>query len=123
MLYLVILYLYLQIIDVAKEHLELVKDERCTYREVCKSARQNLKDIFTVNGTCQPPGPGSVVPPLSNNTVMHYSFDMAQQVRQMSTNNNIVIPVLLGALSIRSLSAWSRVLFDPQEMRYFWHLL
>ena len=85
--------------------------DNTTYRDVCKSARQNLKDTFTTDGTLQPPGPGSVIPPLSNRTVMHYSFDMAQQVIKMS-NNNITIPVFIGALSIRPLSTRSCLFFN-----------
>lgn len=69
-----------QMIDAARDHLELVKKERSVYREVCKATRTNLKDKFTIDGICQPPGPGSRIPPLQNNMKMHYSFDMAQQV-------------------------------------------
>lgn len=69
-----------QIISLASDHLQIVKQERSVYREICKSARQNLKDMFTMDGTCQPPGPGSIIPALHNNMKMHYSFDMAQQV-------------------------------------------
>lgn len=81
----------LQIIDVAKVHLELVKEERNTYREVCKASRQNLKDIFTTaDGTCQPPPPSSMTPALSTKTVMHYSFDMAQQVKHVYINTFVI---------------------------------
>ena len=71
-----------QIIDEAKDHLQLVKDERCAYRNACKSARQNFKNAFTIDGVCQSPVPDSMVQPLSNKTVMHYSFNMAQQVNR-----------------------------------------
>ena len=65
-------------------------------------------DTFTTDGTLQPPGPDSVIPPLSNRTVMHYSFDMAQQIIKVAINN-ITIPVFIGALSIRPLS--NQILF------------
>ena len=68
-------------IDAARDHLELVKVERAVYRDECKATRMNLKNQFTIDGTCQPPAPGSQIPPLQNTMKMHYSFDMAQQVR------------------------------------------
>lgn len=74
-------YLFIQIIDLAKDHLANVKEECSAYREICKSAQQNLKDIFTSAEIFQPPGPGSMIAPLTNRTTMHYSFDMAQQVK------------------------------------------
>ena len=61
--------------------MQLVKEERHTYREVCKTSKENLKATFCTG----PPGPGSVIPPLSNKTAMHYSFDMAQQVNKVCT--------------------------------------
>ena len=61
--------------------MQLVQEERCTYRDACKTSRENLKAIFSMG----PPGLGSMIPPLSNKIAMHYSFDMAQQVNKIYT--------------------------------------
>ena len=72
------------------------------YREMCKSTRKELKDKFTIEGICQPPGPGSMIPPTSNNIKMHYSFDMAQQV---SFTTQVIIHILA---YIRCIIHWIR---------------
>ena len=76
----VFLYL-LQVISLARDHLKIVSEERTAYRTICKTTRQNLKDQFEVDGTLQLPAPGSMIPPMSTEVKMHYSFDMAQQVK------------------------------------------
>ena len=75
-----ILYL-LQVISLARDHLKIVGEERSAYRTICKTTRQNLKDHYEVDGTLQPPAPGSMVPAMNTEITMHYSFDMAQQVK------------------------------------------
>ena len=68
----------LQAIKAAEEHLVAVAKERSKYSSACKDSKSDLIALFT-NGTFQPPPPGSRVPPLSHDTTVHYSFDMAQQ--------------------------------------------
>ena len=58
-----------------------VTTERSVYQEACKSSRQAVKDNFTSGGSFSLPAPGSIVSPVSNDIKIHYSFDMAQQVR------------------------------------------
>ena len=67
-------------IDKAKNHLDDVTKERKLYREVCKTSRDNIKSAFTSNGSFQPPAPNSAIPPRQTPVMIHYSFDMAQQV-------------------------------------------
>ena len=68
----------LQAIKTTEEHLVAVAKERSKYRSACKDSKSELITLFT-NGTFRPPPPGSAVPPLSHDTTVHYSFDMAQQ--------------------------------------------
>ena len=42
--------LYFQVNDSAKQHLKIVSSERSLYREVCRSSRQTLKNMFTSEG-------------------------------------------------------------------------
>ena len=70
----------LQAIKAAEEHLAAVAKERSLYKSVCKDSKSNHAALFTANGTFQPPPPGSAVPSLCHDTVVYYSFDMAQQV-------------------------------------------
>jgi len=68
------------VISLAKKHLKVVSEERNAYRAICTTARQNIKEQFEVEG---PPAPGSIIPPMSTEMKMHYSFDMAQQVNKI----------------------------------------
>ena len=70
----------LQAIKAAEEHLAAVAKEQSLYKSVCKDSKSNLVALFTSNGIFQPPPPGSAVPSLCHDTVVHYSFNMAQQV-------------------------------------------
>ena len=72
---------YSQILSTAKTHLDAVSAERKLYRDVCKSSRDTLKATFTTDGYLQPPPPRSNTRPCSVEMTMHYSFDMAQQVK------------------------------------------
>ena len=60
-----------------------VTSERSLYREACKSSREAVKAYFKSGETFNPPSPGSMVTPASNNVKVHYSFDMAQQVHKI----------------------------------------
>ena len=112
-------YLYIQIIDVARVHQELVEEKCNRYREVCKASRQNLMDIFTTaDSTCQPSPPSSMTPALSMKTVMHYSFNMAQQVKHVYIAT-FVICIGLGTLSIRSLQPGPVYFLTPRKCAIF----
>ena len=72
-----------QALDTAKQHMKTVEIERNAYREACKLSREKLKTIFTnPDGVLEPPPPSSYIPPRSHKMEVHYSFDMAQQVKQ-----------------------------------------
>lgn len=78
-----------QILQAAKVHLDAVTQERKLYREVCKTSRETLKTTYSsADGVLHPPPPRCTVPPCSVQMTMHYSFDMAQQVK---VNNKVVI--------------------------------
>ena len=76
---------FIQTIDKAKDHLEIVTTERSLYRDACKSSREALKAAFTEGDLFQPPPPLSYSPPKSHQMTVHYSFDMAQQVNEWYT--------------------------------------
>ena len=73
-------------ISLAKDHLKIVGEERSANWTICKTTRQNLKDHYEVDGTLQPPAPGSMLPAMNTEITMHYSFDMAQQVKNVQYN-------------------------------------
>jgi len=89
-----------QIIDKAKVHLETVTSERSLYRSACKSSRDSLKTMFTAADVFQPPSPSSFLSPKSHNITVHYSFDMAQQVKKTTSVHTcisvirFIIPVI-----------------------------
>ena len=71
---------FLQVIKAAEKHIAAVTAERSYYRSTCKTCDENLKTIYTVDGSFQPPPPAAMIQPMTNDTTGHYSFDMAQQV-------------------------------------------
>ena len=62
----------------------LASKERSLYRSVCNNAKQETRKVFTVNDKFSSPPPFFSLQPCSNQTTMHYSFDMAQQVHYPS---------------------------------------
>ena len=68
-------FIYFKAIKSAEEHIGLVQKERAHYRECLNVSSTNCKTSFPVV-----PPPGSCLPANSADTVIHYSFDMAQQV-------------------------------------------
>ena len=79
-----LLFLFFQAIKEAEKHLAAVTKERSYYRNICEESKENIQQLFTSAGEFQPPAPGTMIPPLQNNTTIHYSFDMAQQVLNIS---------------------------------------
>ena len=49
--------------------------------------------LYTANGHFSPPLPGARIPPLSNDTLVHYSFDMAQQVTVCARMRKTILDV------------------------------
>ena len=74
-----------QTIDKAKSHLDAVPKERTLYCEVCKASREELKSVFMMSGTFQPPAHNSSIPPRNTSIKVDYSFNMAQQVSLQQT--------------------------------------
>ena len=62
----------------------MVSKERKHYREACKECKDNMRQMFTVDEKYIPPPVAMPHPAMSVNTTIHYSFDMAQQVRDFS---------------------------------------
>ena len=62
----------------------MVSKERKHYREACKECKDNVQQMFTVDEKCVPPPVAVPHPAMSVNATIHYSFDMAQQVRDFS---------------------------------------
>ena len=68
----------------AEQHLLLATKERSYYRAVCETAKQSVRQHFQHGGVFSPPPPSSRREPCSLPSVVHYSFDMAQQVHYPS---------------------------------------
>lgn len=68
----------------AVEYLLLATKERSYYREACDTAKQTVRQTFQLAGKFTPPLPSSRLRPCSLPSVVHYSFDMAQQVHYPS---------------------------------------
>ena len=58
--------------------------ERSYYRTLCETAKQSLRQLFGQGGVFSPPPPSSRSEPCSLPSVVHYSFDMTQQVHYPS---------------------------------------
>jgi len=74
----------LQALKIAENHLTSVSLERTFYKDICKKSHENFKTCYTFNNKFQPPPFGTISRPLLLTTKIHYSFDMAQQVLDMS---------------------------------------
>ena len=88
----------LQAIMAAEEHITLLTKERSYYRNICEESKKNMHLLCTADaGSFEPPPPHSMIVPLSNDTTVYYSFDMAQQVIYMivhiytSTQNTLIL--------------------------------
>ena len=64
----------------AEKHLFFETKERSYYREVYDTSKREIRAKFEVDGEFTPPAPHSQLQPCSLDCVVHYSFDMAQQV-------------------------------------------
>ena len=90
---------FTQVIRQAEEHLRVVTRERDYYRQVCKDSRDLLKAIFSKDGTFYPPPATLNYAAMSLDCVVHYSFDMAQQVCNLTVlTYNVVIYFITGPL-------------------------
>ena len=74
-----ILFHTLQVIKYA-EALLLATQERSHYKGAIDSAKEVLKNTFTVEGQLLVPPINACLPSNSNDITMHFSFDMGQQV-------------------------------------------
>ena len=63
-----------------EEHLRVVVIERSFYKTMCDENKRYIKEYFTSNDEFEPPPPNSQLPANSNDIVVHYSFDYAQQI-------------------------------------------
>ena len=67
----------------AKEHITAVAKECSYYLNICEESKNTYLSYTSTVGSFEPPSPHSMIVPLSNDTTVHYSFDMAQQVIYM----------------------------------------
>ena len=79
-----IYYCLLQAIRRAEDHLLLVTQERSIYREALEESRRQTQAQFLLEGKFVPPPPHSMIAPASNNIMVHYLFNFAQQVHYPS---------------------------------------
>ena len=79
--YTLVYAMLLQTIKAAEAHIILTTKERSYYRSQCKESKRVVHETFTKNDQFLPPPPYSSLPPLQNDITVHFSFDMAQQVR------------------------------------------
>ena len=70
-----------QVLKDAEAHLHLATQERSYYRSVIDTCKEVLKETFTVNGQLQVPSIDACLLPVTIDIIMHFSIDMAQQVR------------------------------------------
>ena len=83
----------LQAIKAAEEHITAVTKEHSHYPNICIKSKKNMHELYTSTmGSFEPPPPHSAIRPLSNDTTIHYSFDMAQQVFITTTLHTYKIP-------------------------------
>ena len=54
--------------------------ERSFYKKACEDSKKTLEQVFTTDNVFTPPAPYSRIKPCTNDIVVHFSFDMAQQV-------------------------------------------
>ena len=71
----------------AEEHLQFATEERSFYRHAIETSKEVLKEAFTVDGQLQVPPVVACIPPASKDIEIHFSLDMAQQVRCMQLNS------------------------------------
>ena len=74
----------IQALQRAEDHLTLVTQEQSLYREALDESRRHMQAHFLLEGKCTPPPPHGMIAPASNNIMVHYSFDFAQQVHYPS---------------------------------------
>ena len=70
----------IEFLNDAEAHVQLAREERSHYRSVVATAKQVVKDTFSVDGQLQVPPVNACLPPASNDITLHFSFDMGQQV-------------------------------------------
>ena len=81
----------LQAIKAAEEHITAVTKERSYYRTICEESKKKIHGLYTsATGSFEPPPPHSIIGPLSSDTTVHYSFDMAQQVIHLFQHNYMI---------------------------------
>ena len=72
-----------QVLRDAENHLQLATQERSFYRKAIDKSKVALKDTFTIDGLLQVPPVNCCLLPASHDIEMHFSLDMAQQVRSL----------------------------------------
>ena len=74
----------LQAVQKAEQHLLLVTQERSLYKEALDKSKRQTQAHFLSEGKFTPPPPHAMIAPASNDILVHYSFDFAQQVHYPS---------------------------------------
>ena len=84
-------------LKLAEEHIELVQKERAHYNECLDTSSISIKASFPAV-----PSPWSCLPANSTDATVHYSLDMAQQVR-MYVLKFYTLAIVLGLKQIQKL--------------------
>ena len=116
-----------QVLRDAEEHLQLATQERSFYRDAIDKSQVALKDAFSIDGVLQVPPVSCCLPRASNDIEMHFSFDMAQQVKwlYMYVNHYELACTRdsIGALSKWSAAAWTCLFPHATQVCHFRDLL
>ena len=107
----------IQALQRAEDHLTLVTQERSLYREALDESRRQTQAHFLLEGKFTPPPPHGMIAPASNNIMVHYSFDFAQQVHYPS-NPLQPGPIYFNTSDGRHLWGLLRGYSSPSELRY-----
>ncbi len=106
----------IQALQRAEDHLTLVTQERSLYREALDESRRQTQAHFLLEGKFTPLSPHGMIATASNNIMVHYSFDFAQQVHYPS--NPLQPGLFFNTSEGRHLWGLLRGYSSPSELRY-----
>ena len=96
--------------------------ERSYYRIVCKTSTVVLVEEYSTGDEFRPPLLGSLNRPVPLGKAVHYSFDMAQQVKKI-LHSNCILQFLTGPLPIPPMQPGPVYFLTPRKCAIFWCLM